>query len=85
MTVQMKLDIYNKIALNSSVQKTYITQHSIPTDYDECADDSHMCHVHAVCTNTEGSYQCECELGFIGDGRNCEGELTSSPKGRTLM
>lgn len=41
-------------------------------DHDECADDSHMCHVNAVCSNTEGSYTCECEPGYIGDGRNCE-------------
>ncbi|XP_078354871.1 uncharacterized protein LOC144639420 isoform X2 [Oculina patagonica] len=41
-------------------------------DHDECADDSHMCHVNAVCANTEGSYKCECELGYTGDGRNCE-------------
>lgn len=34
-----------------------------------------MCHVNAVCANTEGSYKCECDLGYTGDGRNCEGEL----------
>lgn len=46
----------------------------LPTDHNECADNSHMCHVNAACSNTEGSYRCECELGFIGNGRNCEGQ-----------
>lgn len=49
--------------------------YSISTDRDECADDSHMCHVNATCTNAEGSYSCECQSGYIGNGRNCEGEL----------
>ena len=26
------------------------------------------------CTNTEGSYQCQCNQGFSGDGYICGGE-----------
>lgn len=75
---------YVVISRNPSVQEIYIvelTYYFILADHDECADDSHMCHVNAVCTNTEGSYECECEYGYIGDGRNCEGGLTLNPKG----
>ena len=29
------------------------------------------CSEHALCKNTEGSYQCECKNGFNGDGFKC--------------
>ena len=25
----------------------------------------------SICNNTDGSYECECKLGFRGDGHNC--------------
>ena len=28
----------------------------------------------AECTNTEGSYTCECKPGFTGDGKECTGK-----------
>ena len=45
-------------------------------DYDEClSDEENDCHVEASCMNTngEGSYICECQGGFVGDGFHCEG------------
>ena len=42
-------------------------------DIDECLDDSHGCSDKGVCTNTEGSYECHCKHGFVGDGRTCTG------------
>lgn len=43
-------------------------------DLDECAGegDGHDCHLDAVCINTDGSYRCECNQGYEGDGRSCE-------------
>ena len=29
------------------------------------------CSEHAICTNNDGSYDCECNIGFIGDGFQC--------------
>lgn len=43
----------------------------LPADIDECSTDSNECHINATCTNTEGSYNCSCDLGFTGDGFNC--------------
>ena len=43
---------------------------SIP-DIDEC--ELEPCHEQAICTNTDGSYTCACNLGFTGDGIICEG------------
>lgn len=31
-----------------------------------------QCDVSATCSNTEGSYSCECDQGFKGDGTSCD-------------
>ena len=31
------------------------------------------CHKNAQCINTIGSYRCQCDQGFNGDGFNCQG------------
>ena len=36
-----------------------------------------MCDANATCYNTDGSYDCECTLGFTGDGRNCSSKLST--------
>ena len=40
-------------------------------DIDECAEDTDECDFHADCENTVGSYECTCNVGFSGNGRNC--------------
>lgn len=37
--------------------------------------DDNPCHRNATCKNEIGSYDCECNEGFIGSGENCEGKL----------
>ena len=46
-------------------------------DIDECALETDDCHTNAICTNTQGSYNCSCLDGFedINNGRNCIGEF----------
>ncbi|XP_039280047.1 multiple epidermal growth factor-like domains protein 8 isoform X2 [Nilaparvata lugens] len=39
-------------------------------DVDECGLGLHDCHKEAKCTNTHGSYSCQCRRGFIGDGKH---------------
>ena len=43
------------------------------TDIDECLDDNGMCS--HKCVNTEGSYHCECPLGYVlqSNKQDCEG------------
>ena len=43
-------------------------------DIDECTTES-PCHANATCNNTEGSYICECNTGFNGNGLTCEGKF----------
>ncbi|XP_055997755.1 uncharacterized protein LOC125645868 isoform X2 [Ostrea edulis] len=38
---------------------------------DECLDGSNNCSENATCTDTEGSYACNCLKGFKGDGYTC--------------
>ena len=45
------------------------------TDVDECSDKIHVCDVNAKCTNTNGSHNCTCTDGYIGDGQSCQGAL----------
>lgn len=47
----------------------------IPLDTDECKYDLDNCHADAFCTNTDGSFNCTCLIGYSGDGVTCEGKL----------
>lgn len=42
-------------------------------DIDECVLGLGSCPINAICTNTFGSYICQCNIGFQGDGRSCTG------------
>ena len=49
----------------------------ITLDVDECDLDADDCHANATCNNTIGSYTCECNIGYTGDGYNCTGKSNS--------
>ena len=42
-------------------------------DIDECELETDNCNSYANCTDTDGSYTCTCQIGFTGDGRECDG------------
>lgn len=45
-------------------------------DIDECSKSSlNMCGAHSECKNMPGTYKCECEKGFRGDGMMCTGKV----------
>lgn len=51
----------------------YSLSHLLPTDIDECSGASHEQCEHE-CVNTPGSYQCQCEIGFLlGENGTCSG------------
>ena len=48
-------------------------------DIDECEDGSNDCHKDATCMNSAGHFNCSCNKGHIGDGRQCAGKLANHP------
>jgi hypothetical protein len=44
------------------------------TDIDECCLGTDDCSENAMCMNTEGSFECKCNPGYTGDGRQCDGK-----------
>lgn len=53
-----------------------------PTDVgakleDKCSTGLHDCSTNGTCVAREGSFDCECNLGFEGDGRICAGKFLS--------
>ena len=44
-------------------------------DIDECSEGLDVCASNAICSNTEGGYNCSCDTGYHGDGITCEGNL----------
>ena len=50
--------------------------HVFFTDTDECSNSTlNHCDASATCTNTEGSYTCVCNAGYIGNGTSCAGDV----------
>ena len=48
---------------------------AIPTDINECETGDSMCPELASCSNTVGSYECNCNTGYSDDGQqNCTGK-----------
>ena len=41
----------------------------------ECDSNIHNCHTNAECTNTSGSYYCNCTTGYVGNGTTCGGRI----------
>ncbi len=48
-------------------------------DINECTEETHNCHEHASCNDTDGSFNCTCNTGFSGNGTDCEGQFTFLP------
>ena len=62
-----------------------LLQFLIPTDIDECSENTDNCS--QICTNTIGSYQCSCNDGYTrdSDGHTCNGEYNYCPVVLTFL
>ena len=47
--------------------------HNFFLDINECTRNTDNCHANALCTNTIGSFQCTCLVGYAGNGVLCAG------------
>ena len=45
--------------------------YSLYTDIDECVEGTDLCDSNADCTNTIGSHNCTCIVGYSGNGYTC--------------
>ena len=54
----------------NNTQYLFFRSH-FPPDINECEDGLDDCDPFADCTNTVGSFECQCQEGFTGDGREC--------------
>ena len=63
----MKVSHYYKISILATLFWS--------TDIDECATNNGGCEV--TCTNTDGSFECSCDTGYIlaPDNLNCDGNV----------
>ena len=43
----------------------------LATDINECYEGTHNCDPLANCVDTDGSYTCECRIGYTGTGWAC--------------
>ncbi|XP_066271717.1 mucin-22-like [Branchiostoma lanceolatum] len=61
-------------ATTTAAQTTTATTTAAETttkDVDECADETDDCSPYASCSNTPGSFSCDCNSGYSGDGVTC--------------
>ena len=52
------------------------------TDIDECSEGFNLCENNSYCVNTIGSYHCQCNHGYEGDGNNCSKSMLIMQNGR---
>ena len=61
---------------SATLERCHLFTSPLCVDVDECAEEIHNCSTYegqanAICTNTNGSFQCSCLQGWEGDGFYC--------------
>lgn len=63
---------------NNLIMYIYILRVSLFSDIDECNRNTSLCDQYATCINVPGSYSCQCDSGFTGNGTICDGKHKTS-------
>ena len=58
--------------MNLLIQELFCVFNLYFLDVDECSVGLDDCHPNAHCTNTEDGFNCTCDIGYFGDGTDCE-------------
>lgn len=61
-----------KCVCNPGFQEYYDGRQTICNDINECQSGQHDCDYNAQCLNSIGSYSCQCNAGFEGNGFICD-------------
>ncbi len=64
-TKEMEKQLGVQVSIFSIYYSTCLTS---LIDVNECTTGTAVCAPHSICSNTDGSYDCPCDLGFTGDG-----------------
>ena len=64
--------------MSTGLSESILTEHTYHfPDVNECSDDAENdCDVNALCLNNNGSYECACKDGYMGQGyeNTCTGQ-----------
>ena len=55
----------------------YVTFYLFFSDIDECLAETD-CSPLADCINLPGTYRCQCQIGYVGNGVMCNGKFSTS-------
>ena len=70
--VGLEMDLLVMVSVTCSVVVSFILTFHCIIDIDECDEGLHECDPNAMCQDSDGSYNCSCKAGYIGDGRTCQ-------------
>ncbi len=66
-------DRFEKTPLSTPLRHPDVSFCFSSADTNECTAGTHNCSENALCTNEAGSFSCQCNDGFAGDGNDCNG------------
>ena len=70
--------MYSIIIKGAKATEVQIILVPLATDINECFEGTHNCDPLANCVDANGSFTCECRLGYTRDGLSCIGKYISS-------
>ena len=63
--------MYRSVFTSTIIISVHASSHVFYTDVNECDEGTDLCDSNADCTNTIGSYECTCTVGYSGNGNTC--------------
>ena len=80
----IKLNINKSKERNTEYWEVFLYFSFFSVDVDECSNGNDPCYSQATCSNTDGSFTCNCNSGYSWNGTSCQGRLFVSCGKETL-